>query len=87
MKAKDEIARLQAKLDSGDIHPDEPLFCLRGQDITAAAAVREWVALAGKVGVPEDKRAEALNLAETMERWPCQQIPGRPATRTGNRPV
>lgn len=30
MKAAKEIARLQAKLEAGDIKPDEPLFVLRG---------------------------------------------------------
>lgn len=30
MKAAEEIARMRAKLEAGDIKPDEPLFVLRG---------------------------------------------------------
>jgi hypothetical protein len=84
MKAKDEIALLITKLADGSLPEDEPLFVLRAKDKYAAFIVRMWAACCDSMGegVPNDKLAEAENLAATMERWPVKQIPGRPETRT-----
>jgi hypothetical protein len=82
MRAIDEIKRLQAKIDSGEMSPDEPLFVLRSQDLTAARTVREWAFFAELKGTPDEKIREANALADRMDEWPIKQIPGRPETRT-----
>lgn len=80
MRAKNEIKRLQNKLDDGTLDPEEPLFVLRAKDRTAANHVRKWVAMAKALGCPENRLQEALALAELMDTWPIKQIPGRPQT-------
>ena len=75
MRAKDEIKMLQAKLDSGAIGPEEPLFTLRAQDRLAPDVVRVWAMLAGVAGTPQEKRSEALSLADSMAAWPNRKTP------------
>lgn len=82
MKAIDEIRNLQAKLNSGDLPPNEPIFYLRAQDSTASTFVRAWAENARDYGTPEHKCIEAEVLADAMDDWPTKQIPGRPETRT-----
>lgn len=81
MRAIDEVKRLIDKIASGDLPADEPLFVLRARDCTAAEHVHRWADRAERERVPESKIAEARTLAESMERWPLTQIPGRPDTR------
>lgn len=74
MKAKDEIAMLREKLDSGLLDPEEPLFTLRAQDKLAPLVIRMWVELYDfTVGGAEG--VEALELAEEMEAWPKRKLP------------
>ena len=82
MKAQEELRRLQQKLESGDLPPDEPLFVLRAQDRFAADTVRAWVdqAVSAQI-VPSAKLVEAERLAAMMDRWPVKQTPGRAETR------
>jgi len=81
MKAQQEVDRLIEKLNDGTLHPDEPLFVLRAQDICAANAVRDWANRAVIMGARTDKIEEADVLADEMDEWPIKQIPGRPETR------
>lgn len=81
MRAKDEIAKLQAKIEEGTLDPDEPLFTLRAQDELAADHVREWVVKAKAKGTPPAKLEEALQIARMMADWPTKQTPGKPETR------
>ena len=82
MKAIDEIKRLQAKIDSGDMSPDEPLFVLRGQDQLSGDTVRFWAELARECFVPSAKVNEAEQHSLVMDAWPVKQVAGRPETRT-----
>jgi hypothetical protein len=81
MRAIDEVKRLIDKIASGDLPSDEPLFVLRARDCTAAEHVHRWADRAERQGTPPDKISEARTLAESMERWPVIQVPGRPDTR------
>lgn len=82
MKAQEEIERLQAKLDCGDLPPDEPLFVLRARDRLAAGCVRAWISACDKIGgVPTPKTTEVAMLANAMDDWPVKQTPGRPDTQ------
>ena len=81
MNAMDEFTRLQAKIESGDLPEDEPLFVLRAQDRLAANLVRSWAAYAKELGTPPGKLEEAERLADAMDLWPVKQVPGRPETR------
>jgi hypothetical protein len=90
MKASEEIKRLQAKLASGDLHPDEPLFVIRGQDVFAPAIVAAWAQRCIDSGreckvtaPPIEKIEESLRIAKDMLKWPVKQFPGRPDTREG----
>ncbi len=86
MRAIDELKRLAEKIASGDMHPDEPLFILRAQDMSAPDQVAEWCRRGRHFGTPEEKLAEAMEIAEQMVAWPVKQVPGRPETRTGEPP-
>ena len=86
MRAADEIKRLQEKLDSGDIHPDEPLFTLRARDAVAAGIVRQWANKALSAGASTAKVAGAKELANLMDVWPVKQVPGRPESKRGELP-
>jgi len=55
-------------------HP-EPVFVLRGQDVLAPQAVRQWAELAAKAGVPGEKIERALDIANKMEEWPHRKVP------------
>lgn len=56
--------------------PDEPVFVLRAQDITAAGFVMAWANnLAHLTGVFSPKADEALDIAREMEAWPTQKVP------------
>ena len=50
-------------------HPDEPLFVLRAQDLSAPSIVRSWVLAAERGGVNMEKVREALQVAMDMEAW------------------
>ena len=76
MRAIDVIERLQRKIADGSMSPDEPLFVLRAQDMTAADRVREWVSVARKLGCPVEKYSEASEVADAMTRWPMRKVPG-----------
>lgn len=60
----------------GKAHPDEPVFVLRGQDVHAPYAVRQWAeAAAIMLGNAHPKVMEALRCADAMEKWPTQKLP------------
>ena len=52
------------------IAPDEPIFVLRAQDVTAPAAVEAWIKLAEVAGAPPEKLAHAHLHAQAMREWP-----------------
>lgn len=89
MNAKDEVARLQAQLDSGELPPDEPLFTIRAQDLFAESVLNHWITLlaqsepflATKPGACR-KMGGAIACCEQIAAWPVKQIPGCPETRT-----
>lgn len=60
----------------GKAAPDEPVFILRGQDVHASYAVRQWAeAAAIMLGSNHPKVWEALQCAEAMEAWPTRKLP------------
>ena len=59
----------------GKAHDEEPVFILRGQDALAADLVEKWAIWARAAGCPNDKVQEALDLADTMRRWPTRKNP------------
>lgn len=60
----------------GKAAPDEPVFILRGQDLHASYAVRQWAeAAAVLLGTAHPKVQEAIRCAEAMERWPVRKLP------------
>ena len=81
MRAAKEIKRLQEKIESGEMHPDEPVFTLRAQDRLASEVVRFWAIEAENAGCPELKLTDAVALAVQMDDWPVKQTPGLPDTR------
>jgi hypothetical protein len=50
-------------------HPNEPLFVLRAQDLSAPSIVRHWVLAAERGGVNLEKIRDALRVADEMEAW------------------
>lgn len=56
------------------VQPDEPIFVLRAQDMTAPATIRKWVAFNADTA-PARKLAEALECAAVMEHWPNRKMP------------
>lgn len=58
-----------------NIPPEEPVFLLRAQDITAAATVLIWAAHLHTLGSSGDKVKSALLHASAMAMWPHKKIP------------
>lgn len=75
MKAREEVAELQWKLDNGKMDPDEPVFVLRAQDVTAAHFVYEWAKMAAHMNVDHKKVEEANNCANYMVTWKTKKVP------------
>lgn len=48
---------------------DEPVFVLCARDRAASMAVRDWAALAEKIGAKPAKVVDARALADRMEQW------------------
>lgn len=86
MRARAELESLRSRIAAGEIHPDEPLFVLRAQDITAAPLVRRWIRDAYNLGCTAVKLNAAGTLASQMEDWWPKQIPGRPDSRIEREP-
>jgi hypothetical protein len=87
MDAVSEVENLLAKIESGYLPPNEPLFVIRARDLSSDRMVLEWCAAARELGSPEAKIAEAKQVALAMETWPVKQVPGRPETQTGSPPT
>lgn len=56
------------------VHPDEPVFILRGQDITAPGIVVEWIRK-NLDTVPETKIKEAIHTVLAMRRYDKRRDP------------
>lgn len=50
------------------VKPGEPIFVLRGQDLSAPETVRVWAHL-NQVTLDSAKMDEALECADAMSRW------------------
>lgn len=58
---------------------DEPVFVLCARDRAASMTVRDWAALAEKLGASPSKVADARDMADRMEQWReasgCGKVP------------
>lgn len=57
------------------VKPEEPIFVLRAQDFIAPKLVRAWAIQAKAVGCPLEKVQEALDCADSMDKWPTRKWP------------
>lgn len=71
MATKSEILAALARGEGplGTAADDEPVFVLRGRDLSAPVAIRVWVADARQRAVPQTKYASALAVAKDMEAY------------------
>jgi hypothetical protein len=53
----------------GRCRADEPVFVLCARDKAASMAVRDWAALAERLGAGREKIADARDMADRMEQW------------------
>nr|WP_281719934.1 hypothetical protein [Nitrosomonas nitrosa] len=60
------------------VHPDEPVFLIRGQDVVAGDAVRAWADLAEERGADQRMLEIAREQAAKMDAWPKKKIPDLP---------
>lgn len=69
----DDLMAMACLYMSGEQHkkiaPDEPVFVLRAQDLTAPAAVEAWIAIARAAGAAEAKLEHAQLHADAMRQW------------------
>lgn len=72
MRKRDELAQDGCLRRAAD---DEPLFVIRAQDKLSGPLVRLWASLAALNGAPENKVAEALEMADQMDAWPIKKWP------------
>ncbi len=54
---------------------DEPIFVLVGRDRFASMLVRMWAVMCRQHGVPEEKCAEAEEVAQAMDKWQPKSLP------------
>jgi hypothetical protein len=55
------------------IPDDEPIFILRGKDVTAPNHVRSWASMAEQQGAPPEKVLGARQTADAMDNWPGEK--------------
>lgn len=72
MEKKFELLRESSCLNKAA--SDEPLFVLRAKDPAAPQAIRLWVEMS-RGQQPDEKLAEALDLAERMREWRNKNTP------------
>mgnify|MGYP001194417691 CR=1 FL=1 len=77
-KAQALLNRASCLNRAGD---DEPIFILRAKDPLAAQTVRLWASMAADGTHSPEKVKQALDVAETMDRWHTNNMPaaGTPA--------
>lgn len=68
--ARPDYQRIQDP--AGIIPEDEPVFLLRGQDVNAPTALREYARLHLKSGGDSAISRATLEQAEAMERWQAE---------------
>lgn len=85
----EEFRELLRELGGGDGNPgigrDEPVFLIRGRDVTAPTAIREWAAVAREHGA-DAAAADAEAWAAEVEAWQQShhdrvKVPDRPPRR------
>lgn len=52
---------------------DEPIFVLRGQDVTSTATIRFWLKMNPQLSPA--KVSDAFNVIKAMENWPRRKNP------------
>lgn len=57
------------------VHPNEPIFVLRAQDLLAPDIVEQWANMAQQLGCPRDKCEGARRTANEMRSWPNRKNP------------
>lgn len=65
--AREDYERFQDP--AGLIPVEEPVFLIRGQDLTAPDTLRYWAAHAHRLGAANDMVLKVLNHARAMEEW------------------
>jgi len=80
MRAKEEIANLVAKLDSGDLPFDEPIFVLRARDILSVPTLKAWISMAKLIQASPVKIETAERFIPVMQGWAFKRRPGCPET-------
>ena len=79
--ARDDYNRIQDP--AGLIPEDEPVFLLRGQDISAPAIVESWARNVESLGASDEIVAAAFEQASKMRAWQMQhgrKVPDMPST-------
>ena len=51
------------------IPEDEPVFLIRGQDVTSARTLRYWAAINQEIGGDPQLIEQALDHADLMQKW------------------
>jgi hypothetical protein len=64
---------------SANIHPDEPVFLIRAQDVLSGHIVRMWATYAAENGVDSRMVKSAMNQSRLMDKWSAKKIPDIPA--------
>ena len=71
----------QVHITGANIPADEPVFLLRGKDVTAPDTVRYWAMRAANAGAEPRMVKNALLQADAMENWQrdhASQVPDMP---------
>lgn len=71
--ARDDYNRIQDP--AGIIPEDEPVFLIRGQDVHAAAAVRDYACRVEAAGGDAELVRRSFEQAERMDAWPKKKAP------------
>lgn len=74
--AAEIVKRLQEHLESGVLDPNMPMFVLWATDMCASDTVRYWADYASEIRSPQEKVGNAYEIADAMDAWPVQRVPG-----------
>jgi hypothetical protein len=63
--------------EAADNKEDEPIFVLCASDKLAPDLIRTWIFRAKELGnLSHEREAEAVAIADSMERWTTRKYPG-----------
>ena len=74
LHSREDYNRFLSQDPSGKIHPEEPVFLIRAQDVVSGDAVRAWAELHERARGSLELARSAREHAAKMDAWPQKKL-------------